>query len=161
MKKIAAGLLALSLLLTSCTGGAGSSSKVDEEVVIAKTATTTTAQTGSSSDISSAETTGDESKPTEASIYLYPTTDWENFQSIVEFGLDISATGWDGKDAYVAVNDNITKLCDDDNIDYIVSYLDINTEKCEHKILHGGFIIYPSGKIIYQNHNRRWHNRHR
>ena len=57
---------------------------------------------------------------------------------------------------FSTLEQNVTKLCDDESIDYIVSYLDINNENCKNKILRGGFIIYESGKIIYLNHRRRW-----
>ena len=61
---------------------------------------------------------------------------------------------------FTATQNNIVKLCIDDNVDFIVSYLDIHAPYCEHKILHGGFIIYENGKIIYQNPHRRWHSPH-
>ena len=61
---------------------------------------------------------------------------------------------------FVPLRKNIVKLCRDENIDYIVSYFDIDAPKCNHKILRGGFIIYPSGKIKYVHHNRPWHNPH-
>ena len=61
---------------------------------------------------------------------------------------------------FLATQNNIVKLCTDDNIDFIVSYLHINAPYCEHKILNGGFIMYENGKIIYQNSHRRWHNLH-
>lgn len=58
---------------------------------------------------------------------------------------------------FLTLEQNITKLCNDKSIDYIVSYLDINNENCDNKILRGGFVIYESGKITYLNHHRRWH----
>lgn len=61
---------------------------------------------------------------------------------------------------FVPLKNNIVKLCHDENIDYIVSYFDIDAPKCNHKILRGGFVIYPSGKIRYVHHNRPWHNPH-
>ncbi|MBO7643174.1 MAG: ComEC/Rec2 family competence protein [Alphaproteobacteria bacterium] len=57
---------------------------------------------------------------------------------------------------FLILEQNITKLCNDKSIDYIVSYLNINNEDCNNKILRGGFVIYESGKIIYLNHHRRW-----
>ena len=59
---------------------------------------------------------------------------------------------------FVALQNNIARLCDDDDIDFIVSYLEISGERCANKILHGGFTIYESGKIIYVPVNRRWNN---
>ncbi len=59
---------------------------------------------------------------------------------------------------FVALQNNIARLCDDDDTDFIVSYLEINGERCANKILHGGFTIYESGKIIYVPQNRRWNN---
>ena len=61
---------------------------------------------------------------------------------------------------FVPLKNNIVNLCRDENIDYIISYFDIDAPKCNHKILRGGFIIYPSGKIKYVHHNRPWHNPH-
>ncbi len=59
---------------------------------------------------------------------------------------------------FVPLKDNLINLCNDENIDYIVSYFDVKAPTCNHKILRGGFVIYPSGKIKYVNHNRPWHN---
>ena len=58
---------------------------------------------------------------------------------------------------FLPLKNNLAKLCNDDDIDFIVSYLNI-TGKCANKILHGGFTIYDSGKIIYVPTNRRWNN---
>ena len=59
---------------------------------------------------------------------------------------------------YVPLQNNIIQLCNDENIDYIVSYFNINAPQCNHKILRGGFVIYQSGKIKYVYHRRPWHN---
>ena len=56
---------------------------------------------------------------------------------------------------------NLENWCADDNIDYIVSYLDVDAPKCNHKILRDAFIIYDNGRIDYVRSNRRWHNRRR
>lgn len=61
---------------------------------------------------------------------------------------------------FVPVMKNINSLCKNENIDYIVSYFDINAPKCNHKILRGGFVIYPSGTVKYVYHLRPWHNPH-
>jgi len=50
----------------------------------------------------------------------------------------------------------IKNLCRDEDIDYIVSYFDIRSEKCGHKILRGGFVIYPSGRVRYSAPLRPW-----
>ena len=55
---------------------------------------------------------------------------------------------------------NISGLCRDENIDYIVSYFDIDAPKCNNKILRGGIVIYKSGRIKYIKSNRPWHNPH-
>lgn len=55
---------------------------------------------------------------------------------------------------------HIANLCNDESIDYIVSYFHINSQKCNHKILRGGFVIYKSGKVKYTTTNRPWHNPH-
>ena len=59
---------------------------------------------------------------------------------------------------FVPLMKNIEKLCDDKDIDYIVSYFDVDAPKCNHKILRGGFVIYGSGRVQYVHHNRPWHN---
>ena len=51
---------------------------------------------------------------------------------------------------------NIKELCADDSVRYIVSYFDIKSENCAHKILRGGFVIYPGGQVRYVINNRRW-----
>lgn len=61
---------------------------------------------------------------------------------------------------FTALQNNLSHLCDDENIDFIVSYLEINGNRCADKILHGGFTIYESGKIIYVPINRRWNSQH-
>ncbi len=54
---------------------------------------------------------------------------------------------------------NINRLCHDDNIDYIISYFDIDAKSCHNKILpNGGLIIYETGKIITMPTSRPWHN---
>ena len=54
---------------------------------------------------------------------------------------------------------NITRLCNDDNIDYIVSYFDVNAPQCNNKILRGGVVIYESGRLEYIKLTRPWHSR--
>lgn len=61
---------------------------------------------------------------------------------------------------FTTLQDNLATLCNDENIDYIVSYINVNSPQCEHKILHGGFIMYESGKIIRPSYPRRWNNLH-
>lgn len=61
---------------------------------------------------------------------------------------------------FTTLQKNIANLCNDESIDYIVSYFHINSPKCNHKILHGGFVIYKSGKVKYTTTNRPWHNPH-
>lgn len=61
---------------------------------------------------------------------------------------------------FTTLQDNIAQLCNNPDIDYIVSYLDINSQNCEHKILHNGLIMYKNGKIIRPNYPRRWNNLH-
>lgn len=55
---------------------------------------------------------------------------------------------------------NLNNWCMDDSVDYIVSYLDIDAPKCNHKILRDAFIIYDNGRIKSVPLNRHWHNRH-
>lgn len=58
---------------------------------------------------------------------------------------------------FVPLMKNIKSLCNDDSVRYIVPYFDIKSKQCEHKILRGGFVVYPSGRIKYTIQNRRWH----
>lgn len=57
---------------------------------------------------------------------------------------------------FVPLMNNITKLCNDKNVDYIVSYFDIDSEMCANKILKHGVMIYPSGKIKNTSTKRPW-----
>lgn len=59
---------------------------------------------------------------------------------------------------FVPLSNNIKTLCDDQNINYITSYFEIKSKYCGKKILDGGFVIYPSGKIKYIQSNRAWFN---
>lgn len=60
---------------------------------------------------------------------------------------------------FVPLMNNIVSLCNDNKIDYIVSYFHIDAPKCTHKILHdGGIMIYPSGRVKYLNATRPWNN---
>ena len=61
---------------------------------------------------------------------------------------------------FIPLHKNIVNLCRDNQIDFIVSYFDINAPHCNHKILHNGFVIYKSGHIKYTPTNRWWHNQH-
>ncbi|MBR2511147.1 MAG: ComEC/Rec2 family competence protein, partial [Alphaproteobacteria bacterium] len=57
---------------------------------------------------------------------------------------------------FVPLMNNITKLCNDKSVDYIVSYFDIDSEMCANKILGYGVMIYPSGKIKNTSTKRPW-----
>ncbi len=57
---------------------------------------------------------------------------------------------------FVPLAREIVELCRDDKIDYIVSYFDIVAPKCNHKILRGGFVIYPSGRVRMNSATRPW-----
>lgn len=59
---------------------------------------------------------------------------------------------------FVPLMNNIERLCRDDNIEYIVSYFNIRSQQCDHKILRDGFVIYPSGSVRHITTRRRWHN---
>ena len=62
---------------------------------------------------------------------------------------------------FVPLSNNISAICDNDNIKYIVSYFDIKTKsECSNKIIYGGGVIYKSGQFIPIPNNRLWHNRH-
>ena len=55
------------------------------------------------------------------------------------------------------VIDNIETICRDKNIDFIVTPIQIKAPNCHAKILHGGMIIYPNGKVKSIAGNRPWH----
>lgn len=55
------------------------------------------------------------------------------------------------------VIDNINETCHDKSIDYIVSPVQIRAPKCHVKVLTGGMVIYPSGKITKIPNRRLWH----
>lgn len=57
---------------------------------------------------------------------------------------------------FVPLMKNIKALCADDSVRYIVSYFDIKSENCAHKILRGGFVIYPDGRVRHVANKRRW-----
>lgn len=61
---------------------------------------------------------------------------------------------------FVPTARNIARLCDDDEIDYVVSYFDISGPRCDGKILRGAFVIYDSGRVQYVNSRRPWHMSH-
>ncbi len=61
---------------------------------------------------------------------------------------------------FMPLQKNLNQLCNNPEIDYIVSYFDINAPQCQHKIIKNGFIIYESCDIKYTTTNRPWHNPH-
>lgn len=57
---------------------------------------------------------------------------------------------------FMPLLNSIGKMCAEN--DFIISYLDITADKnCHTKILHGGLVIYKSGRIEYVTANRWWH----
>ena len=61
---------------------------------------------------------------------------------------------------FVPLSKNINSICQDPNIKFIASYFDINSKTCSDKIIHGGAVIYKSGRVVYVPSNRIWHNLH-
>ncbi len=61
---------------------------------------------------------------------------------------------------FTALQKNIADLCSDDSVKYIVSYFDVRSKSCAHKILRGAFIIYENGYVKRMGLNRPWHNLH-
>lgn len=59
---------------------------------------------------------------------------------------------------FVPLAREIGALCRDETIDYIVSYFDIRAPHCAHKILRGGFVIYPGGRVRHSATPRPWNN---
>jgi competence protein ComEC len=56
--------------------------------------------------------------------------------------------------------DNLEKICQDKNIDFIVMPFSIDAQKCHAKILTHGLLIYKNGKIEQNVNLRPWHNQH-
>ena len=59
---------------------------------------------------------------------------------------------------FTSVLDNIEKVCNDKNIDYIVTPFDITSPNCHGKILENGLMIYPNGSVTEIINRRPWHN---
>ena len=59
---------------------------------------------------------------------------------------------------FMPLMNNVESLCSDNSVRYIVSYMDIKSEKCKNKILRGGFVIFPDGHVKYTQTQRQWHN---
>ncbi len=59
---------------------------------------------------------------------------------------------------FTTIMDNIEKVCEDKNINYVVSSFDITSQNCYAKILSDGILIYPSGRIKNFSNHRPWHN---
>ncbi len=57
---------------------------------------------------------------------------------------------------FVPLMREINTLCNDEKTDYIVSYFDVTAPRCDHKILRGGFVIYPSGRVRHNAPRRPW-----
>ena len=57
---------------------------------------------------------------------------------------------------FVPLMKNIDKFCRDDSIRYIVSYYEIDSNMCADKLLRGGFVIYPNGRVKHTPRGRRW-----
>ena len=59
---------------------------------------------------------------------------------------------------FTTIMDNAIKLCEDKNIDFIVSPFDVEATNCHAKILKDGILIYPYGNITTISNHRPWHN---
>ncbi len=55
------------------------------------------------------------------------------------------------------VIDNIETTCRDKSVNFIVTPITIKAPNCHAKVLNGGMIIYPNGKIKSIPGNRLWH----
>lgn len=58
---------------------------------------------------------------------------------------------------FIPLMNNIQSLCNDDTVRYIVSYFDVQSNSCNHKLLRGGFVIWDNGQIKFITTKRRWH----
>ena len=57
---------------------------------------------------------------------------------------------------FIPLMKNIKELCSDDSVKYIVSYFNIKSEHCAHKLLRGGLIIFPDYSVKRIQNNRWW-----
>ena len=95
---------------------------------------------------SNGESTGTENEriPKESGVYTISTKNWK----IVYI------------QSFVPLSKNIVSICNDSDIKYIASYFDIESKNCASKIIHGGAVIYKTGRIVHIPSNRYWHNPH-
>jgi len=61
---------------------------------------------------------------------------------------------------FTAIMDNIENVCNDKNINFIVSPFKISAPNCNAKILNGGLLIYQNGHITKIINQRPWHKQH-
>ncbi len=61
---------------------------------------------------------------------------------------------------FMAIFNNIEKVCRDKDIDYIVATFAIKAPNCHAKILENGLMIYPDGSVTKIVNQRPWHNLH-
>ncbi|MBD5388645.1 hypothetical protein HDR63_00100 [bacterium] len=59
---------------------------------------------------------------------------------------------------FVPTMQHIGALCRDPSVDYIVTYFRVTAPACAHKILRGGFVITPDGRVRMTPARRHWHN---
>ena len=55
------------------------------------------------------------------------------------------------------IMDNINTICRDKSVDYIVTPFEIHAPNCHAKVLSGGMVIYPNGKVTKISNHRPWH----
>lgn len=58
---------------------------------------------------------------------------------------------------FETIMSNINKICDDKNINYIITPFEIDTDNCYASVLENGILIYPSGRVRNFSNRRPWH----
>ena len=59
---------------------------------------------------------------------------------------------------FTSIMSNINTICDNNEINYIVTPFDLNSKKCHAEILKDGILLYPSGRVKNFSNHRPWHN---
>ena len=59
---------------------------------------------------------------------------------------------------FMPLQKHLTEWCNDKDIDYVVSYFEIDMPSCANKILPRGSVVYENGYVRQTPTNRYWHN---
>jgi competence protein ComEC len=61
---------------------------------------------------------------------------------------------------FMPLQKHLVEWCNDKDIDYVVSYFEIDMPSCTDKILPRGSVVYENGHVRQTPTNRYWHNPH-